>query len=156
MTTWCRCTAEEDELNPRSAPLSLRRGCAAFCLVVSLGGVAGCQTPFLLFSGGALTGPEVEIESFEIAADYKLLKLEVRPEDPYSVVLRVVMHDGSLYIDAADHRRWHSYLQQNPDVRIKLGDSVYPARVIEIDDPDIIARHLQGRTIYRVVPRRIR
>ena len=115
--------------------------------------VAACQSPVLIFSGGALAGPVSGTDSFTFAAQYKLLQLEVRPEDPYSVILRVLMHDNQLYIDAAERRRWHKYLKLNHDVRIKLGDSVYPATAVPVSDPEITRLFIQGRIIYRLVPR---
>ena len=116
-------------------------------------GLAACQAPFLVFSGDALQGPMVETDSFAFAAEFKLLTLEVRPEQPYSVILRVVTRDENLYIDAAIRRRWHTYLKQTPNVRIKLGETVYPATVVRVTDPEVTQEFLPGRTIYRVVPR---
>ncbi len=115
--------------------------------------LVACQSPVLIFSGGVLSGPTIETDSFSFAAQFKLLQLEVRPEDAYSVILRVRMYDDQLYIDAAKRRRWHGYLQENNNVRVKLGESVYPATAIRVDDPDITQRFLRGRTVYRLVPR---
>lgn len=115
--------------------------------------VAGCQTPFLVFSGGVLSGEPCGPESFAFARQFKLLQLEVRPDAPYSVILRVVIRDGELYIDAAERRRWHDYLKQNPDVRVKIGDRIYRATATRVDDEAITAEFMAGRTIYRLEPR---
>jgi hypothetical protein len=115
--------------------------------------VAGCQTPFLTFSGGALRGQAVVTDSFSFAGQYRLLQLEVRPQDPYSVNLRVVVRDGNLYIDAAQRRRWHGHIKKNPQVRVKLGSKVYPARAIRVSDPEVTEKFARGRTIYQLVPR---
>lgn len=125
--------------------------------IVLLGvvGVVACQSPVLIFSGGTLSGPVIDTDSFSFANQYMLLQLEVRPEDPYSVILRVLMHDSQLYIDAAERRRWHKYLKQNPNVRVKLGGSVYLATAVRVDDPEITKQFLAGRTIYQLVPRRL-
>lgn len=122
-------------------------------LLALVTGTMGCQSPFLVFSGGALSGPEKFTPSFAFARDFKLLTLEVRPEQPYSVYLRVVMRGDELYIDAAEKRRWHRFLQQNPQVRIGLGDAVYPATAVRVTDPEVTSQFLAGRTIYRLVPR---
>lgn len=114
-----------------------------------------CQTPVLVFSGGLLSGPATSVDSFSFAGQYKLLRLEVRPENPYSVILRVSMHDNQLYIDAAQGRRWHDYLQDNRNVRIKLGDSIYLATAIQVDDAEITELFRRDRTIYRLVPRKL-
>ena len=115
--------------------------------------LAGCKTPFITFSGGALTASEARATSFAFAGEFGLLTLEVRPEKPYSVFLRVVMRDDQLYIDAAERRRWHKYIKANPEVRIQLGDTVYPARAEVVEDPALLSQFLSGRTIYRIVPR---
>ncbi len=117
--------------------------------------LAACQSPVLIFSGGTLSGSVTDTDSFAFATQYKLLQLEVRPEDPYSVILRVIVHDNLLYIDAAESRRWHKYLKLNPDVRVKLGDSLYRATAVRVSDPEITKHFLHGRTIYRLVPRRL-
>jgi hypothetical protein len=114
--------------------------------------VGGCQSPFLVFSGGALTGPVAETGSFAFADEYALLRLEVRPEKPYSVNLRVVTHDGELYIDAAERRRWQ-YLKVCPNVRVSLGGNVYRATATRVMDPEIVGLFLDGRIIYRLTPR---
>lgn len=123
-------------------------------IALIIAGLAGCQTPFLMFSGHALRGPVADTDSFAFAAQYKLLQLEVRPDRPYSVFLRVVTRDGQLYIDAAQKRRWHTYLKETPNVRVKLGDAVYLATAVPVDDRDITGQFLAGRTIYRLVPRK--
>ena len=114
--------------------------------------LAGCQTPFLVFPGGALKGSETVTESFAFARDARLLVLEVRPDDPYSVILRAVVIEDQLYIDAGK-RRWHEYMVDNPDVRIEISGSVYPARAVATDDPAIVERFRSGRTVYRMEPR---
>lgn len=118
-------------------------------------GLAACQTPFLTFSGGGLQGAVVEVDSFAFAKEYRLLMLEVRPAQPYSVLLRVVMRGDQLYIDAAKRRRWHKYLQEDSTVRIKLGEQIYPAQAVVEQDPAILQQFLPGRVIYRILPRKL-
>ena len=115
--------------------------------------VAGCQTPFLTLSGGALGGQVAVTDTFSFASQYRILQLEVRPQDPYSVNLRVVVRDANLYIDAAQRRRWHGHLKKNQQVRVKLGSKVYPARAIRVSDPEVTEQFARGRTIYQLVPR---
>ena len=115
--------------------------------------LSACQTPVFLFSGSTLTGEERTVDSFAFAKAYRLLAMEVRPADPYSVNLRVVMRQDQLYIDAAERRRWHKYLKEDPRVRVKLGDHVYPATAVVVEDSELTSQFLKGRTIYRIVPR---
>ena len=115
--------------------------------------LSGCNTAFLTFPGRTLKGEEISADSFAFAAEFNLLQLEVRPSDPYSVWLRVIVKDQHLYIDAAKNRRWHKYLKDDPDIRIKLGDKIYPATTTIVTDQDLLGEFLQGRTIYRLDPR---
>lgn len=114
----------------------------------------GCQTPILVFSGQALSGRVCETESFAFADQFDLLQLEVRPDAPYSVILRVMVRHGELYIDAAERRRWHTYLKQDSRVRVRIGHCIYPATAVRVDNAEITAEFMAGRTIYRIVPRR--
>ena len=115
--------------------------------------LSGCNTAFFPFPGKILKGEEVSAGSFAFAAEFNFLQLEVRPSDPYSVWLRVIVKNQHLYIDAANKRRWHKYLKENPNVRIKLGDKIYPATMTIVTDQDLLDEFLQGRTIYRLDPR---
>ncbi len=131
-------------------PNSGRRYYAPLLLCMAL--LAGCQSPFLVFSGGALTGQVSETDSFAFAGGYRTLQLEVNPEAPYSVILRTTVIDGELYIDAADARRWAGYLADEPRVRIKLGKFIYPALARPVSDTYLADQFLPGRTVYRIDP----
>ncbi len=121
-----------------------------FLVIVVL--LSGCATPFLTLPGGALRGPESEVESFEFAAQYRLLQLETRPANPYSVYLRVIVRDGNLYVDATHRRRWHRHIEEDNRVRIKLAGNVYKAVAEKVISPEEVAGFIKGRTIYRIVP----
>lgn len=115
--------------------------------------LSGCRTAFLTIPGGELRGEEVRVSSFSFAVEFSILQLEVRPENPYSVRLRVLMNEGNLYIDAAKSRRWHRFLAADPNVRVKLGSKVYPASVTLITDAALLLNFIRGRSIYRLDPR---
>jgi hypothetical protein len=57
-----------------------------------------------------------------------------------------------LYIDAAPARKWGKRIALDPHVRIQLDGKIYKATAVRIDDPDIAAKFLKGRIIYRLVP----
>ncbi len=127
--------------------LPVRASVLLLCLLMT----AGCATPFLVFPGEALQG---EVTSGPIdAGDHGLLQLEVNPDDPYSVILRVTEIEGAIYIDASPRRRWATYMAENPAVRVKLGDDIYEVFARPVDDPVITERFLPGRTIYRLEAR---
>lgn len=121
-------------------------------LLILLFSLAGCQSPFLVFPGGALDGEAGKTENFSFAREYRTLQLEVDSDDPYSVILRTTVIDGELYIDAAKSRRWSDRLAEDSKVRIKLGDRIYHAAAEVVNDPEITDRFLPGRTIYRINP----
>ncbi len=113
--------------------------------------LSSCQSPFLVFAGKSLKGEERHTDSWAFARNYKLLQLETRPEKPYSVYLRVTVIGDELYIDAAESRRWHQHIKLDNRIRLKIGENVYEARAIEVEDPSIKERFLPDRKIYRVV-----
>ena len=121
-------------------------------LLTSLLLLQGCQTPFLVFAGASLKGEPQETENFAFAARYRILKLEVNPEAPYSVILRCTVINGQLYLDAAPKRRWGQYLLENPNVRVKLGADLYLATAVRTSDPDILQQFIKGRSVYRLDP----
>ena len=121
-------------------------------VILSVLFLASCQTPFIFFPGEELTGEVRSTNSFEFANEFKLLQLEVNPEQPYSVWLRVTIIEGQLYIDANDGRRWHKYLRSDPSVRIKLGEYIYRATARQVTSKEIAEQFLSGRTIFRIDP----
>jgi len=121
-------------------------------LILVLTSLSGCTTPFLTLPGRALQGEPAITDSFAFARQYKLLQLEVNPSSPYSVWLRTTLIGNDLYIDAAPSRRWHSQLQSDNRVRIKLGEKIYPATAIITASKDITRQFLAGRIIYRIEP----
>ncbi len=122
----------------------------AILLLGSNGFLTGCSSPFLLLPGKSLQGFETDAQSWEFAEKFKILQLETRPQNPYSVYLRVVTKNGRLYIDAAKHRRWHDYIRQDPHVRIKLGNNIYRAIAIRVTEPEERRQFKTKRTIYRL------
>lgn len=122
-------------------------------LLVTVLAMTGCASPMLVFPGKSLKGEETTTNDFAFAADYTLMQLEANPGKPYSVWLRVVSIEGELYLDAAPGRKWHKHIQADPDIRIALGEKIYPARAVRVEDPALAKRFLPGRTIYRIEPR---
>ena len=120
--------------------------------MLTLSMLCACQMPMLTLAGKQLQGIEATTTDFAFAERYKLLKLEVNPEKPYSVILRCTVFDGELYIDAAAPRKWATYLRSDQRVRVMLGSAIYNAVATTITDPEITQKFLKGRTIYRLRP----
>jgi hypothetical protein len=86
-----------------------------------------CGSPTALLPGGALEGaaatPPVDW-SFSDAVD--TVQLETRPSDPYSVNLWMIGLAGNAYVHAgASRSAWVEYMEADPNVRLRVGDSVY-------------------------------
>ncbi|MBT3830128.1 MAG: hypothetical protein HOF53_01515 [Gammaproteobacteria bacterium] len=124
----------------------------AVSMILTLSLLCACQTPMLTLPGKQLKGIATTTTDFAFADRYKLLKLEVNPGKPYSVILRCTVLDGELYVDAAATRKWAIYLHSDRRVRVMLGSAIYNAVATTVTDPKITARFLKGRTIYRLEP----
>ena len=122
----------------------LAGACAAWLL--------GCGGPFLLLPGGELAGTPVDdpVEDWSEIATDAFVDLEVRPEDPYSVELNYVLRDGNLYIDPAEGRRWFDYLREDPRVRVRFGDRVYPGVAVLVGEPGELPGFDADRYVYRI------
>jgi hypothetical protein len=124
----------------------------AISMILALLLLYACQTPVLTLPGKQLKGIETTTPNFAFAERYKLLKLEVNPEKPYSVILRCTVLEGELYVDAAGSRKWAKYLESDKRVRVMLGNTIYDAVARAVTDPEITERFIGGRTIYRLQP----
>jgi hypothetical protein len=111
-----------------------------------------CGGPFLVIPGGALSG-EVATEpvaDWNFASEYTFVDLEVRPTEPYSVELNYIVRDGNLYIDPKQGKRWFEYLREDPNVRVRFGDTVYPAVAVLVGKPGELEGFDADRFIYRI------
>ena len=122
-------------------------------ILVGLGLIA-CGGPLLVFPGGALRGEEVSepVEDWSFVDD-RFVDLEVRPSDPYSVELNYVVIDGELFIDPAEGRTWFDYLREDPRVRVRFGDKVYPAQAVLVARPGERDDFDSDRYVYRIESR---
>jgi len=96
----------------------------------------GCG-PITMLPGGQLSG---QIEP--VPADWgftdavKTVQLETRPSDPYSVNIWGVGVGKRFYVAAGDpESRWAAHIAENPDVRLRVDQSLYELRAERSDDP---------------------
>ena len=56
---------------------------------------------------------------------------------PHSVTIWCVSDGGDLYVAARspETKKWPGWVDRNPHVRLRIGDSVYEARLSPLDDP---------------------
>jgi len=121
-----------------------RRGLSVTLALAMAVGVAACEpsdrTPGLWLSGEVVdplpsdwgfTGDHREI-AIEVSTPYLV---------PHSVTIWCASLDGDLYLGARDpeSKNWPSYVDSNPDVVLKIGDSIYEARLEKLDDQETIA-----------------
>jgi len=123
--------------------------------ILAVGGITGCGGPVFVFPGGALRGEEVtEPVSDWSFADDAFVDLETRPSQPYSVELNYFVIDGDLFIDPAEGRNWLDHLREDPHVRVRFGDKVYPAMAVLVGGPGEVEGFDPDRFVYRIESRR--
>jgi hypothetical protein len=112
---------------------------------VLLLGLAGCIDPADQRPGLRLSGEVVE----EFPADWgfsdahREVALEVSTPYllPHSITIWCATAGDALYIGARnpDEKRWPGWVAERPEVRLKLGEQVYEAKLSLVDDPGQIA-----------------
>jgi hypothetical protein len=94
--------------------------------------------------GGALRGARANQPptSWIDYADVEQIQLESRPLDPYSVNTWCGVYAERLYVptsmilgaDDPMERTWVKNVLDDPDVRVRIGDIVYPLRAVRVED----------------------
>ena len=130
----------------------------------------GCNGPFVVFPGGALSGDVKTTLPSWSAGEYGTAQLETNPAEPYSVNIAYTVLDDGLYINAGDtETQWVKHMTADPRVRLRVDGVVYEADVVRIDDAAILdafaeawtsqsmfrrdPRELEQVWLYRLVPR---
>lgn len=121
------------------AKIPARRALLLGVCLVSL----GCNGPFLLLPGGALSGEPAETPAdWGFAGSAGTAQLETRSaESPerYSVNIAYTVIDGALYINAGDtETRWAQNIAQDPNVRLRIEDALYETRADRVTDADAL------------------
>ncbi len=110
--------------------------------------------PLLVFPGGELSGEVVtETPSDWSFVSDRFVDLETRPGDPYSVELNYFVREGKLYIDPAEGRTWFGYIRDDPRVRVRFADKIYPLKAVLVGEPGELAGFDPDRFVYRLDPR---
>ncbi len=95
--------------------------------------------------GGSLDGDPGAVPSDWNAAmggDHALCEIESRPADPHSIQLDCFSYEGALYVQS--HRwvnaswwpvkSWALVWQEHPDVRVRIGDSLYDLEAVPVTE----------------------
>lgn len=99
--------------------------------------LAGCPES-IPFSGGELGGTVSPAPTdWTDVAQAQVVRLETRPEDPYSVRLWVIGMGPLLYVHAGANRTtWVENIESNPNVRLQIGETLYELRAVRVEDAD--------------------
>jgi hypothetical protein len=113
----------------------------AIAALVVLAGIAWLlrTDPMGPLSGKMLSGAEQPYpDDWSFVDSHPLCALETRVDDPHSVTTICFVYDGDLMIPAAEGstKTWPTYVLADPRVRVKVGESVYPARAVRVTDID--------------------
>jgi hypothetical protein len=111
--------------------------------------MAGCFGPKDRRPGMRLPGEVAPTPSdWSFTKDYPEIAIEVRTPYllPHSVTIVCGMLDEMLFVGARDPetKRWPGWVDDDPEVRLGIGDRVYEVKLVPITDPALIARIRQG------------
>ena len=102
--------------------------------------------PVISVPGGALAGTEEAAPadwSFTAAVD--TVQLETQPDDPYSVNLWGLGIGPDFYVATnATGTGWSAIVDGDPEVKLRVGDSVYRLSAVRVEDDDELQRVLEG------------
>ena len=100
--------------------------------------LTACTDPFISIPGGKLSGASAAApQTWSALPD--VVQLEVRPDNPYSLNIWAVEAAGAIYV-ATREARWLTFIEQNNQVRLKAGDTVYDLQANRVSDDNELAR----------------
>ncbi len=118
----------------------------AIAIAISL---AGCFGPKDTRPGMRLPGEVTPAPSdWSFTNDHPEIAIEVSTPYflPHSVTIACVTFDGNLYVGSTnpETKRWSGRVDDDPEVRLGIGDRVYEVKLVPITDAALIARIRQG------------
>jgi len=101
--------------------------------------LSGCD--MIPFSSGALSGTPTEPPAdWTDAASPEVIELETNPVEPYSVKLWIIGMGPGLYVHAGANRAtWVEHIEQDPNVRVLIGASLYELRAVRVESAEEFA-----------------
>ena len=118
-------------------------------MIVIAVSLTGCFGPQDRRPGMRLPSEVAETPSdWSFMKDFPEIAIEVRTPYflPHSVTISSGMRDGDLFVGALDpeSKYWPGWVDDDPEVRLGIGEFVYEVRLVPITDSAIIARIRQG------------
>ena len=91
------------------------------------------RVPGTRLSGEEITQP---VTDWSFADQLPGCQIEVRPSEPYSINAACFTYAGRLFVGCmrCSGKRWPTYVAADPNVRVKLGDRLYPLRANRVTD----------------------
>jgi hypothetical protein len=115
-----------------------------FVLVLGPGLACGPIGPI---PGGALSGPvhSGPVTDWSFANEHETIQLEARPSAPYSVNVWCGEVGGKLYVptslilgpDDPNERSWVRYVEESPDVRLRIDGTLYELRATRVEGEEL-------------------
>jgi hypothetical protein len=98
--------------------------------------ILACR-PLVMLPGGELSGSlKAPPGDWAFSNSIKTVQLETRPKAPYSVNIWGVGVGEWFYVAAGNaESRWARNIAENPQVRLKLGESLYELRAVRTEAP---------------------
>ena len=151
--------------------MSIAKITGSVLLLLSVLAPLGCNGPFGLLPGGALSG-----ETASTPTDWSSMgsagtaQLETQGAEPYSVNIAYTVIDGALYINAGDtETEWAKNIATDADVRLRIDGKIHEARADRVTDASTVdafgdawtnqsffrrdPRQLEALYLYRIVRR---
>ena len=109
--------------------------------------VLGCE-PWGPLPGGRLSGevaPNAPAD-WSFADEHEVVQIETRPSDPYSVNLWGAGVGESFFVAAGEGETadWAHHLLEDPNVRLRVGDTIYELRAVRIQDEAEVTRFMSA------------
>lgn len=102
----------------------------------------GCE-PMGPLPGGPLSG-EVQPapDDWSALGGVEIVQLETRPDDPYSINIWGVGLGKHYYIASGGggESKWVGYIQANPNVRLRIDDSIFELNAVRVTDEAELSR----------------
>lgn len=100
--------------------------------------LAGCAEPFIVFSGGALSGTITPApEDWSELNQVDVVQLETQPADPYSVNIWAAGIGPNIYVATSeDGTNWTEHIALSRDVRLRIAGAVYELEAHPVTDPE--------------------
>ncbi len=112
-------------------------------VVLALLGLPACG-PLIMIPGGELSGEVRSAPSdWSFSDAVKIVQLETRPADPYSVNIYGVAVGPDFYVAASKpDNQWVQHIPDDDSIRLRIGKAIYELRAVRDDSPEARERFL--------------